>query len=106
MPPFHFDPFSLVPLVLSAGGLIGGAVYASRRGLPSIQRQVARANKDLIEALEGQLALANAEVKKLRAQSDADSTRITALEGEVERLERERVRLYIRIDRLEHPIAP
>lgn len=89
------------PLIASIAISIGGALYARRQGLPKIQAEVTQANQDLIEALKDQLALANAELTKLKPALHAAEVRIAALEEEVERLEKRAVRLIIRIDELE-----
>jgi capsule polysaccharide export protein KpsE/RkpR len=86
---------------VSVATLVGGALYASKKGLPDL---VARADKEtakLVDALEGQLTIANAELAKLRPQLASATVRIDALEAEVERLERRVVKLIMRIASLE-----
>ncbi len=91
----------LPAFALSAATLVGGAVYASRKGLPDLVAKAEKETTNLIDALEGQLALANAELTKLRPQLDAANLRIKSLEDEVDRLERRIVKLVIRTTALE-----
>jgi capsule polysaccharide export protein KpsE/RkpR len=91
----------LPAFALSAGTLVGGAIYARKKGLPDLVRQAEAEQAKLIDALEGQLVLANAELTKLRPQLEAADIRIRALEDEVDRLERRIVKLVIRTTALE-----
>lgn len=87
----------LPAFALSAATLVGGAVYASKKGLPDLQARADRETNKLVSALQGQLSLANTELATLRPMLAAADVRITALEAEVERLERQIVRLNMRI---------
>lgn len=91
----------LPAVLLSAGTLVGGAIYAAKKGIPDLQERADIAARRLVEALEGQLALANAELATLRPRLSAADVRITALETEVERLEKRIVRLTLRLLTLE-----
>ena len=91
----------LIPIAISVGGAVGGAIYARKRGLPDLKAEVDQQTNALIKVLREQLEVANTELARLRPQLAAAETRITHLEEEVERLERRAVALYIRIDELE-----
>lgn len=95
------DLTPLVPVIISVGGAIGGAIYARRRGLPDLSAEVDAQTNALIKVLREQLEIANAELSKLRPQLAAAEVRIGHLEEEVERLEKRAIQLYIRIDELE-----
>jgi capsule polysaccharide export protein KpsE/RkpR len=96
-----FDLSWLPALTVSVATLIGGAIYASKKGLPDLVAKADRETAKLVDALEGQLAIANAELSKLRPQLASAQVRIEALEAEVERLEKRVVKLIIRIASLE-----
>lgn len=91
----------LVPIAISIGGAIGGAMYARRRGLPNIQAEVDLATSRLISALKDELELANKALAILRPELAAAQSRIENLEHEVDRLERRTVKLNMRIIELE-----
>lgn len=91
----------LPAFLISVATLVGGAVYASKKGLPDLVARAEGETTKLISALEAQLALANAELTKLRPQLVAAEARIEALEAEVDRLEKRIVRLIIRTTSLE-----
>jgi capsule polysaccharide export protein KpsE/RkpR len=91
----------LPAFALSVATLIGGAVYAAKKGLPDLQARADRETNKLVAALEGQLSLANAELAKLRPLLTSATARIEGLEAEVERLEQRVVKLVIRIAQLE-----
>lgn len=82
---------------ISLGGLIGGALYAKKKGLPDLQARADRETSRLVTALEGQLVLANAELTKLKPQLASAQTRIEFLEAEIDRLERRLVKLNLRL---------
>jgi capsule polysaccharide export protein KpsE/RkpR len=88
-------------VVLSAGTLIGGAIYAARKGLPAIADRADRETAKLVTALEGQLVIANADLATMRPKLASATVRIEALEAEVERLERRVIKLILRITELE-----
>lgn len=102
---FSLDLTPLIPIAISIGGALGGALYARKRGLPDLKAEVDAQTNLLIGALKEQLTLANAELAKLRPQLAAAEVRIQHLEEEVERLERRAVLLYIRIDELEKKVT-
>jgi capsule polysaccharide export protein KpsE/RkpR len=91
----------LPALVVSVVTLVGGAIYAQRKGLPDLAAKADRETAKLIEALEGQLVLANADLTKMKPQLAAAQTRIEFLEAEVDRLERRIVRLNLRLIKAE-----
>lgn len=92
----------LPAFALSTATLIGGAVYAAKKGLPDLQARADKETAKLIEALEGQLAIASSELAKIRPQLASAATRITFLEDEVDRLERRLVKLNLRLIEQEH----
>ncbi len=96
----------LPALLISIGTLVGGAVYAAKKGLPDMQERADTAARKLVEALEGQLSLANAELTVMRPRLNAADARISALELEVERLEKRIVRLTLRLLQLEEGNKP
>lgn len=95
------DLTPLLPLLISAAGVAGGAWYAFKRGLPAARAEVEAATKDLISTLKDQLKLANDSLAEIRPQLVNASERIEALEEEVDRLTRRAAALYGKIDDLE-----
>lgn len=91
----------LPAFALSLATLIGGAVYASKKGLPDLQARADKETAKLVAALEGQLAVANAELTKLKPQLASATVRIEFLEAEVDRLERRLVKLNLRLIEME-----
>jgi capsule polysaccharide export protein KpsE/RkpR len=87
----------LPAFILSLGTIVGGALYAAKKGLPDIQARADRETAKLVTALEGQLAVANAELTKMGPQLKAAQARIEFLEAEVDRLERRLVKLNLRL---------
>jgi capsule polysaccharide export protein KpsE/RkpR len=87
----------LPALVVSVVTLVGGAIYAQRKGLPDLAARADRETSRLVTALEGQLDIAAAELARLKPELSSQARRIEYLEVEVDRLEKRLVRLNLRL---------
>lgn len=84
----------VIPAVISAAGLVASAVYARRRGLPSIEKEIDERTAELIATLRGQVDAGRADIAECKPKLEQALKEIERLQNDGYAKDRRINRLY------------